>query len=85
MQRAALERDRIGEIRVLDNYSFVQVYAEDADKIIEALNGTDYRNRKITVSHSRKKDEHGTVPAEHSENSSEGEGGSDGGILSETM
>ncbi|WP_428769488.1 DbpA RNA binding domain-containing protein [Treponema sp. HNW] len=67
IQRAGIERDRIGEIRVLDNYSFVQVYAEDADKIIEALNGTDYRNRKITVSHSRKKDEQDRACEEQSD------------------
>lgn len=67
MQRAGLERDRIGEIRVLDNYSFVQVYTEDADKIIEALNGIEYRNRKITVSHSRKKDEQDTAQSERSD------------------
>ena len=67
MQRAGLERDRIGEIRVLDNYSFVQVYAEDADKIIDAINGTEYRNRKITVSHSRKKDEQDTNQTEPGE------------------
>lgn len=67
IQRAGVERERIGEIRVLDNYSFVQVYAEDADKIIEALNGTDYRNRKITVSHSRKKDERDRISDEQTD------------------
>ncbi|MGI5172995.1 DbpA RNA binding domain-containing protein [Treponema sp. OMZ 840] len=56
-QRVSIERERIGEIRVLDNYSFVQVYAEDTEKIIESLNGSEYRNRKLTVSHSRKKEE----------------------------
>ncbi len=56
-QRVPLERERVGDIRVLDNYSFVQVYSEDADKIIEALNGSEYRSRKLTVSRSRKKEE----------------------------
>ncbi len=56
-QAVELERDRIGDIRVLDNYSFVQVFAEDAQKIIDKLNGFEYRGRKLTVSFSRKREE----------------------------
>lgn len=52
-----LERSRIGEIRVLDNYSFVQFYTEDCDTVINALNGFEYRGRKLTVSFSKKKTE----------------------------
>ncbi len=55
-QRASIDRDRIGEIKVLDNYSFVQVYIEDADSIISLLNGSDYRNRKLAVSYAHKKE-----------------------------
>ncbi|MFI3257619.1 MAG: DbpA RNA binding domain-containing protein [Spirochaetales bacterium] len=55
-QRGLIERERIGDIRVLDNYSFVQVYLEDADNLIALLNGTDYRNRKLTVSYAHKRD-----------------------------
>ncbi len=54
---AGLDRDRIGDIRVLANYSFVQLFTEDADKAITALNGYDYRGRKLSVSYSRQKDE----------------------------
>ena len=53
---AGLERDRIGDIRVLANYSFVQLFSEDAEKTIAALNGYDYRGRKLAVSYSRQKD-----------------------------
>ena len=49
-----LERERIGEIKVLTSYSFVQLYAEDCEKTIAALNGYDYRGRKLTVGYSRK-------------------------------
>ena len=56
-QAAEVERERIGDIRVLDNYSFVQIYSEDAPKIIDSLNGTEYRNRKLVVNYSRKKDD----------------------------
>ena len=52
-----LERDRIGDIRVLANYSFVQLFTEDADKAINALNGYDYRGRKLSVSYSRQKED----------------------------
>ncbi|MBR5966732.1 MAG: DbpA RNA binding domain-containing protein [Treponema sp.] len=54
---AGLDRERIGDIRVLANYSFVQLFTEDADKAINALNGYDYRGRKLSVSYSRQKDE----------------------------
>ena len=53
---AQLDRDRIGDIRVLANYSFVQLFSEDAEKTIAALNGYDYRGRKLAVSYSRQKD-----------------------------
>jgi hypothetical protein len=53
---AGLDRDRIGDIRVLANYSFIQLFTEDADKAITALNGYDYRGRKLSVSYSRQKD-----------------------------
>lgn len=52
-----VERERIGDIRVLASYSFVQLYKEDADKVIATLNGYDYRGRKLSVSYSQKKDE----------------------------
>lgn len=54
---AGLERDRIGDIKVLANYSFVQLYAEDAQQAIDKLNGYDYRGRKLSVSYSHQKDE----------------------------
>lgn len=57
MQNASIDRDHIGEIRVLDNYSFVQVITEDAEKIIEILNDLEYRGRKLAVSYSRKREE----------------------------
>lgn len=54
---AGIERDRIGDIRVLANYSFVQLFTEDSDKAIQALNGYEYRGRKLSVSYSRQKGE----------------------------
>ena len=63
---AGIERERIGEIKVLANYSFVQVYSEDAQKAIAALNGYDYRGRKLAVNLSRQKEE-GAVSLSESE------------------
>ena len=61
---AGIERERIGDIKVLANYSFVQVYSEDAQKVIDALNGYDYRGRKLAVNLSRQKEEGESVAAE---------------------
>lgn len=54
---AGFDRSRIGEIRVLSNYSFIQLFSEDCDKAIKALDGYEYRGRKLSVSYSRKRDE----------------------------
>ena len=56
VQNSSVERSRIGDIRVLDNYSFVQLYAEDCDKVISSLDGLEYRGRKLSCSDSRKND-----------------------------
>ncbi len=61
---AGIEKDRIGDIRVLANYSFVQLYKEDAEKVINALNDYDYRGRKLSVSYSRQKDENNEAASE---------------------
>ncbi len=63
-QRATIDRERIGDIKILDNYSFVQVYIEDADNIIALINGSDYRNRKLTVSYAHKKEKEDETSAE---------------------
>lgn len=57
LQNVEMDRDHIGDIRVLDNYSFVQVITEDAGKIIDALNEFEFRGRKLAVSYSRKRDD----------------------------
>ena len=54
---AGLDRERIGDIKVLANYSFVQLYKDDAQQAIDRLNGYDYRGRKLAVSYSRQRPE----------------------------
>jgi len=57
-QGANVSADVVGEIRVLDNFSFVQVRKEAADDVISALNGAEFRGRPVTVSYAKpKKDE----------------------------
>jgi hypothetical protein len=51
--KTAIPREDIGAIRILDNYSFVQVRDTVAEKIIEALNGMDFRGRPLTVNYAR--------------------------------
>lgn len=53
---ANIDRERIGGIKVLTNYSFVQLYKDDAPKAIEKLNAYKYRGRKLSVNYSIKKD-----------------------------
>jgi len=52
---AGIDRDSIGDIRVMDGYSFVQVLSSVAEACIEALNGYEYRGRPLTVNVARKK------------------------------
>jgi len=52
-----VKKEDIGLIRILDNYSFVQVRKEWADTIIETLNGKIFRGRPLTVNHARTKSE----------------------------
>jgi len=55
--RAKVPRDDIGMIRILDNYSFVQVHNSTADTVIQALNGQKFRGRTLTVNYARSRNE----------------------------
>lgn len=62
-------REDIGAIRILDNYSFVQVRTSVAEKIIEALNGMNFRGRPLTVNYAKSnKDEDMTLTAASEQN-----------------
>ena len=50
-----LEQSDIGSIKVLDSYSFLDISKEHAERAIELLNGEDFKGRKLTVNHARKK------------------------------
>jgi hypothetical protein len=61
--KTAIPKEDIGAIRILDNYSFVQVRDTVADRIIEALNGQPFRGKVLTVSYARARNEEGGEPA----------------------
>lgn len=63
---AGIERERIGEIRILASYSFVQLFKEDGDKVIAALNEYEYRGRKLSVNYSREKNKDAAETTESS-------------------
>lgn len=50
-----LEKEEVGAVKVLDNYSFVEISSTRADDAISRLDGTEFRGRTITVNHARKK------------------------------
>jgi len=60
--KAQVARDDIGTIRILDNYSFVQVRISAADAVIEALNGQMFRGRTLTVNYARRREEEDDLP-----------------------
>lgn len=70
---SGLEKQRIGEIRVLANYSFIQLYTEDCEKVISTLNGYEYRGKKLSVSYSKKKDDEEEFASNTVETSAENE------------
>ena len=53
---ATITGDDIGQIKILDNYSFVELANDKTDSAIEALNNCEFRGRKLTVNYARKKD-----------------------------
>jgi ATP-dependent RNA helicase DeaD len=52
-----IKHGEIGNIKVLDSYSFIDLPEEYCENAIKQLNGKEFRGRKITVNHARKKEE----------------------------
>ena len=50
-----INRSDIGEIKVLDSYSFITVKADSAAKVIDNLDGINYRGRNLSVNFAKKK------------------------------
>ena len=55
MSKTSTAREDIGTIRILDNYSFVQVKDLKADEIIQVLTGHKFRGRTLSVNYAKPK------------------------------
>ncbi len=52
---AAIVKADLGDIKILDSYSFVEVNEEVAPRVIEKLNGTTYRGKRIAINFAKKR------------------------------
>jgi hypothetical protein len=50
-----VERNMIGDIKILDNYSFITINRKASEAAIDNLDGIDYRGRRLTVNFAKKK------------------------------
>jgi hypothetical protein len=57
VERLHLEAGEIGDVRVFDKYSFVDIAAARAADAIATLSGTELKGRPITVNYAKKKEE----------------------------
>jgi len=55
ISKTSAVKEDIGAIRILDNYSFIQVRDTKADEIIKALNGIKFRGRTLAVNFAKPK------------------------------
>jgi hypothetical protein len=59
MDVAGLAPESIGDVRAFDNYSFVDVDPAKAQTLISALDGYEFKGRKLSVGPAKKRDEGG--------------------------
>lgn len=52
-----LTKNQIGVVKVLDNYSFLEISSAVAERAISALSGFNYKGRRISVNYARKKND----------------------------
>jgi len=71
--KTSISREDIGAIKILDNYSFVQVRDTVAGKIIETLNGQNFRGRPLTVNYAKSREEQEEEESEQSQDNPEEE------------
>jgi ATP-dependent RNA helicase DeaD len=51
--KLGIERAQLGDVKVLDNYSFVEIQARHAEPAITRLRGVELKGRKLTVDYAR--------------------------------
>ncbi len=54
VKTGGINKENIGGIKILDNYSFISINNDVADNVIEKLHNTEYRGRKLTVNFAKK-------------------------------
>lgn len=57
VEQAGVSRDAIGDIKVLENYSFIDVQKDAAPVVIQKLEGFTLRGRPVKLNYAKKKDE----------------------------
>ena len=55
MNRLDLKRSDLGDVKVLDSYSFIDINLDHASSAISKLTGINFRGRRLTVNVARKK------------------------------
>jgi hypothetical protein len=62
VERSGLQLEEIGEVRSFDNYTFADVAPAKAQAVVSALDGYEFRGRKLSVNPAKKRE--GEQPAE---------------------
>jgi len=76
MQNVEIPREHIGEIRILENYCFVQIMKENAEDVLNTLNNYRFRGKALSVSYAGSREEGAFQSSNQDSNSSdEREGG----------
>jgi RNA recognition motif-containing protein len=57
MDRLKAQRSQIHEIKILDNYSFVEVDSSLGERAIKELSGIEFKGRKLAVNYARKRED----------------------------
>jgi hypothetical protein len=57
MDRLKAERSQIHDIKVLDNYSFVEIDSSLAERAIKELSGIEFKGRTLAVNYARKRED----------------------------
>ena len=55
MSKLEIDKSEIGKIKILDNYSFVEISTPFASKAIAELSGMEFKGKKLTVNTARKR------------------------------
>jgi len=56
LEGAKISPEAIGDVRAFDNYSFADIDPDKVQTVVSALDGSDYRGRKLSVGPAKKRD-----------------------------